>query len=541
MSSGSGATGLSGGRVVVFTGDLSFAVRKGIVLADNAIAGMTWLVLVHSPRKRLLALVKSQWRSLRRDRWRWLPYTLAEIWRRLFDAQTADAQPAASALPGSEFSRSALAARGNVRIVPVPDIHAPESIRLVQDFAPRLGLALGAPILRKPLFALPAAGTLNLHKGKVPDYRGMPPAFWELWNGENSVGCTVHWVEEKLDTGAVAAREVVQCAPYSTVKGLQLKLDEVGIELVQSALSDVLRGTPVALPQDSGGRTNRKPSLAQVAALERRLAARDPVAEPRPKALLKAGLGRGTHAVWRSGLYRAAAPRITVLLYHRVTDDVRDNLSTGVEQFHRQMELVRRHCRVLSLEEVLDAKVIPRSRQPLVCVTFDDGYRDNHDNAVPILVRHQIPAAFFVSTGIVDTDRTFPHDIKRRNDPIPTMDWSQLRAMKKAGFTIGSHTVNHIDCAGEPEEVVWNELTESRDTLRRELGDQDVILGYPYGGRHHMTPSRLDLVRRAGYAGCLSAYGGTNVRRVDPFNVLRRGIHWQFSDAAFMRECVGLP
>lgn len=538
MSSGALA---SGNRIVVFTGDLSFAVRKGIVLADKAIAGLTWLVVVHAPRKRPAALVKSQWRALRRDGWRWLPYTLGEVWRRLFEAASGDGPPGSGAAPGSEFSSAALAARDNVRIVRVPDIHGPEAIQLVKDFAPRLGLALGAPILRKFLFALPDAGTLNLHKGRVPDYRGMPPAFWELWNGESSVGCTVHWVEEKLDTGAVAARDVVPCAPFSTVKGLQLQLDEVGVELVQSAVADVLQGTAVASPQGTGGRTHRKPSLAQVAALERRLAARDRVAEPRSKALLKAGLGRGTHALWRAGLYRALAPRITVLLYHRVSDDVRDNLTTGVEQFHRQMALIRRHCHVLSLEDVLEAKVIPRSRRPLVCVTFDDGYRDNHDHAVPILVRHQIPAAFFVSTGIVGTDGVFPHDIKRRNDPIPTMDWAQLRRMKELGFTIGSHTVNHIDCAGEPEAVVWKELVESRNTLRRELGIRDVILGYPYGGREHMSPERLDLVREAGYTGCLSAYGGTNLYSIDPFNVRRRGIHWQFSDQAFMRECVGLP
>ena len=539
MSSGQVSAGRTD-RIVVFTGDLSFAVRKGIAVADDALPGLEWLVLVHSPRKRLVPLIKSQWRSLRREGWRWLPYTLAEVWRRVFDAGVAEAHEA-GALPGSAFSNSALAARENIRIERVPDIHAPASIQRVQDFAPRLGLALGAPILRKSLFALPTEGTLNLHKGRVPDYRGMPPAFWELWNGETSVGCTVHWVDEKLDTGAVAAREVVPCAPFSTVKGLQLQLDEVGIELVRSALTRVLQGDAVASPQGAGGRTNRKPTLAQLAVLERRLAARAPAGEPRAKALLKSGLGRGTHAIWRAGLYRALAPRITVLLYHRVTDAVRDNLSTGVEQFHRQMALLRRHCRVLSLEEVLEAEVIPRSRQPLVCVTFDDGYRDNHDHAVPILVRHQIPAAFFVSTGIVGTERAFPHDVKRKNDPIPTMDWQQLRHMRELGFTIGSHTVNHIDCAAEPEDVVWHELVESRDTLRRELGAHDVILGYPYGGRRHMTPRRLDLVRQAGYQGCLSAYGGTNLRRVDRFNVLRRGIHWQFSDQAFMRECVGLP
>ena len=184
----SGASVSSGHRIVVFTGDLSFAVRKNIVLADAANAGLSWLVLVHSPRKRLVPLVKSQWRALRRDRWRWFPYTLGEAWRRVAGRWAAAPAEPKNGVPGSEFSGEALAARDNVRIVRVSDIHAPDALRLVQDFAPRLGLSLGAPILRKSLFALPEAGTLNLHKGRVPDYRGMPPAFWELWNDETSVG-----------------------------------------------------------------------------------------------------------------------------------------------------------------------------------------------------------------------------------------------------------------------------------------------------------------------------------------------------------------
>ena len=49
------------------------------------------------------------------------------------------------------------------------------------------------------------------------------------------------------------------------------------------------------------------------------------------------------------------------------------------------------------------------------------------------------------------------------------------------------------------------------------------------------------MVRAAGYAGCLSAYGGVNIGGVDPFNVLRRGIHWQFSGPALLYQCLGLP
>ncbi len=85
-----------------------------------------------------------------------------------------------------------------------------------------------------------------------------------------------------------------------------------------------------------------------------------------------------------------------------------------------------------------------------------------------------------------------------------------------------------------------SELATSLADLRRELGLERVIFAYPYGGREHMTDARLELVKQAGYTGCLSAYGGANVSQVSRFNVLRRGIHWEFSDRALLLECLGL-
>ncbi|MFZ5504357.1 MAG: polysaccharide deacetylase family protein, partial [Pseudomonadota bacterium] len=101
-------------------------------------------------------------------------------------------------------------------------------------------------------------------------------------------------------------------------------------------------------------------------------------------------------------------------------------------------------------------------------------------------------------------------------------------------------TVNHIDCAAEPEDTVRRELAQSRDDLRRELGIRDVVFAYPYGGRHNMTAQRLQWVRDAGYAGCLSAYGGINVGSVDRWMVLRCDDGWAFSDLSFQRRCHGL-
>lgn len=524
-------------RIVVFTGQLAYSVRKGIAEMDRAIDGVSWLILVHAPKKTPGQLFRSQWLNLRRNGWRWIPYQALDLWQRL---RPLDGTPSDPGAPGATFTTDALAARPNVQVVRVDNLHSPESIARVQAFAPDLGLSLAAPILREPLFSAPRLGTINLHKGKVPDYRGMPPAFWELWNGEPSVGCTVHRVDAKLDTGQIVRQTHIERAAFSTLRGLQLQLDEVGIELMTAAVQDILAGKAVTSPQPAGGKTYRKPTLRQVSALRRRLLKGQVEGASRAVQVLKAARSTLAWGLWRAGLRHLLKPRITVLLYHRVSDSVRDNLTVGVEQFDRQMALLRKHCRPLSIEQVLGHETIPASDAPLVAVTFDDGYLDNFENAAPILARHRIPAAFFVSTGIVDTDGRFPHDLRRGNPPIPVMTWQQLRKMRDQGFTIGSHSVNHIDCAAEPQARVRAELADSRDHLARELGTVEPLFGYPYGGRQHMTPQRLELVKQAGYRACLSAYGGSNVGRVDRFNVLRRGIQWQFSDEAFLFECLGL-
>jgi hypothetical protein len=96
-------------------------------------------------------------------------------------------------------------------------------------------------------------------------------------------------------------------------------------------------------------------------------------------------------AFHRWGLGSSLAPRITVLMYHRVTDTVRDNLTVGIEQFERQMALLARFCDVMTIEQVLSTTAVPRSKRPLVAVTFDDGYLDNYLHAAPILRRPRHP------------------------------------------------------------------------------------------------------------------------------------------------------
>jgi peptidoglycan/xylan/chitin deacetylase (PgdA/CDA1 family) len=113
-------------------------------------------------------------------------------------------------------------------------------------------------------------------------------------------------------------------------------------------------------------------------------------------------------------LRRAASPWITVLTYHRVADPVAAaEFDEGVvdvtpQELDRQLAFVRRWFRVVALDDVLaharGGKRLPRNP---VLVTFDDGYRDNHDVALPILRRHGVRATFFVATDYVTQRRLF--------------------------------------------------------------------------------------------------------------------------------------
>jgi peptidoglycan/xylan/chitin deacetylase (PgdA/CDA1 family) len=528
----------SGPRIVVFTGDLNFAVRKAIVELNARIPGTEWLVVEYVRRRTLSGVVRNQINSTRRNGWRWLPAQAGET---LHSVLNPAERPIHAESGSVAYRRDTLAGWRNFSLVQTADLHSATTLRRISGFSADVGLALSAPILRESAFSLPRMGTLNLHKGRLPDYRGMPPAFWEMKNREATVGCSVHWVTADLDAGDLVETGVEEIDRYSTVKGMQLRLDEKGIELLCRAVPRVLGGDLSASRQRAGGKTFRRPTLQDIATLNRQVR-KSHALQSRPLYGATKDLAFGAaRMAYKSVLSRIVRPRITVLLYHRVTDAVRDNLTVGLEQFDRQMDILRRTCNVMSMTEVLESSRIGRSGAPAVCVTFDDGYLDNYLHAAPIMLRHGIPGAFFVTTGFVgSSDQRLPHDVRRGNPAIPAMSWSNLRDMRKVGFTIGSHTVSHIDCAAETEETVRRELKQSRQSLERELGLESVIFAYPYGGRHHMTSERLRLVREAGYSGCLSAYGGTNIGGVDRFNVLRCGVHWEFSDAAFRFLCTGL-
>ena len=103
-----------------------------------------------------------------------------------------------------------------------------------------------------------------------------------------------------------------------------------------------------------------------------------------------------------------ASDGVTVLMYHAVTAmplPVEDWVFVEERQFQAQMLYLKKHCHVIPLRELADARR-GRSRRPLVALTFDDGFRNNYSVAYPILQRLALPATIFLVTDLIDSDDT---------------------------------------------------------------------------------------------------------------------------------------
>jgi peptidoglycan/xylan/chitin deacetylase (PgdA/CDA1 family) len=237
-------------------------------------------------------------------------------------------------------------------------------------------------------------------------------------------------------------------------------------------------------------------------------------------------------------------PRLSILIFHRVLPSPDPLFPSEVDavRFDRMMATVSRAFRVLPLAEAV--RLMGESRLPprALAITFDDGYADNQDIALPILQRHSLPATFFVATGFLDGGRMWNDTViecirhttrasidveelgvsglptasvaERRaaisrliplikykdlagREPVlaalhkacgrPTlpdtlmMRSAQVRALHAAGMEIGAHTVNHPILTALPDAEARQEISKGRDALQQLVQAPVVTFAYPNG------------------------------------------------------------
>ncbi|MBF0465634.1 MAG: methionyl-tRNA formyltransferase [Nitrospirae bacterium] len=105
-------------------------------------------------------------------------------------------------------------------------------------------------ILKKDILAIPTRGTINLHGGKLPEYRGGSPINWQVINGELSGGCAVLYVDEGIDTGDIIEQRLYPIAPDETAGEIINKTLDIFQEILVNAVTQIASNTVRALKQD---------------------------------------------------------------------------------------------------------------------------------------------------------------------------------------------------------------------------------------------------------------------------------------------------
>jgi peptidoglycan/xylan/chitin deacetylase (PgdA/CDA1 family) len=238
-----------------------------------------------------------------------------------------------------------------------------------------------------------------------------------------------------------------------------------------------------------------------------------------------------------------------VLMYHSVAPEetaahIEPANRVDPRRFERQMAFLAAERRVVALSELVEE--IVRGTSPTagtVCITFDDGYRDNLSVAAPILEKYRLPATLFLATGFVErgeaqwSDTLYwllgghrcpaglhtrlleaSHEERARlldpfrcieKRPRLMLDWDEVRALARRypRFEIGGHTRDHIDLTRHPGEA-RAQIEGCAADLRRELGPGERHFSYPY---ERWSAQTRQAVIDAGWASAAGAGGSPRI------------------------------
>ncbi len=250
----------------------------------------------------------------------------------------------------------------------------------------------------------------------------------------------------------------------------------------------------------------------------------------RAKQLLKNGLYRtiGETATTIGAVDPDGDRALRVLMYHKVNDRPENPISVPIGLFDEQMAVLGElGYEVVSLEAVLDHVAGLRPLPPgAVLITFDDGYRDILENALPVLRRHGYPAVIFVPIGYLDDARPLPHEehLAAQGLVNKTLNWDELPELEAGGIRVESHGISHRPLADLDVDEAAREITLSKLRLEERLGRPVRAFAYVKGSEAHYRPVHLSLLKQAGYEIAFTSVSGGNRAQMEPLRLHRYNI-----------------
>lgn len=121
----------------------------------------------------------------------------------------------------------------------------------------------GFGIIKKEVLEITPRGILSYHHGNMRKYRGMPPAFWELYNNEKEIGITVQKLAPGLDCGIPVEEKTVLIKKDDTLSSLSQRIYDEGVDMMHSALLKMLNHDFSPVKIESYGKVYTLPNLRQ--------------------------------------------------------------------------------------------------------------------------------------------------------------------------------------------------------------------------------------------------------------------------------------
>lgn len=192
---------------------------------------------------------------------------------------------------------------------------------------------------------------------------------------------------------------------------------------------------------------------------------------------------------------------VPILVYHRIgiasTDTKHPDTYVQPRAFARQLAVLKAlgyqaiaPADYLKLRHGIPCRVPPKP----VLITFDDGSATVYSEALPLLSRYGFPAVLFMVSSHMGKPAVWDGETDGSGHRQLTPE--ELRALKSAGWAIGSHTVTHARLTSSDDAKLLEELTNSKKDLEAATGGEVPWFAYPYGD---FTPGIRDAVARAGY------------------------------------------
>ncbi|MCF7771374.1 polysaccharide deacetylase family protein [Achromobacter pulmonis] len=229
---------------------------------------------------------------------------------------------------------------------------------------------------------------------------------------------------------------------------------------------------------------------------------------------------------------------IPILMYHQIGEPNPKGtpfrgLTVHPDDFARQMRWMRRlGYRGLSMRDVMPY-VRGERRGKVFGVTFDDGYRNVVQNAMPVLDELGFTATNYLVANQFDGGNVWDAKIGIPFSPLMTID--EMRQWAASGHEVGSHTLDHVHLPEMTPDEARRQMVESKDVLEQALGAPVTAFCYPYGDH---GPEHLVMAREAGYDNATITRRGLANASDDPFGLPRVTVSRSTGIFRFLQKCL---